>query len=127
MMNYPGVLTGDAEVMRKIAAAKKFNKPIDGHAPDSQGTKQSGISQRDRNFNSNFHRPECYTYDEGLHKISWYECDHPEGSAAKKLRCVIPLLDQYLKWLCSVLMISTTMIWLRSYQPACSTRHGLWL
>src|SRR5690606_29235393 len=33
MMNYPGVLHNDAEVMAKIAAAKKIGKPVDGHAP----------------------------------------------------------------------------------------------
>src|SRR5215207_4373753 len=30
MMNFPGVLNGDEEVMKKIAAAKKWNKPVDG-------------------------------------------------------------------------------------------------
>lgn len=33
MMNFPGVLAGDVEVMAKIAAAKRHKKPIDGHAP----------------------------------------------------------------------------------------------
>ena len=33
MMNFPGVLNGDDEVMKKIAAAKKNGKPVDGHAP----------------------------------------------------------------------------------------------
>ena len=34
MMNYPGVLSGDKEVMRKIEAAHRNNKPVDGHAPE---------------------------------------------------------------------------------------------
>ena len=38
MMNYPGVLNGDVEVMQKIKAAQKWNKPIDGHAPGLRGT-----------------------------------------------------------------------------------------
>ena len=33
MMNFPGVLFKEKEVMSKIAVAKKFNKPVDGHAP----------------------------------------------------------------------------------------------
>ncbi|MEY3291311.1 MAG: adenine deaminase, partial [Bacteroidota bacterium] len=33
MMNFPGVLKGDKEVLEKIASAKKYNKPVDGHAP----------------------------------------------------------------------------------------------
>jgi adenine deaminase len=37
MMNYPGVLHQDAEVMAKIALAKKYNKPVDGHAPGLRG------------------------------------------------------------------------------------------
>ncbi len=37
LMNFPGVLNGDADVMKKIAAAQRFNKPVDGHAPGLRG------------------------------------------------------------------------------------------
>ena len=37
MMNFPGVLNGDEEVMKKIAAAHRLNKPVDGHAPGLRG------------------------------------------------------------------------------------------
>lgn len=37
MMNYTGVLNGDEQVMRKIAAAQRHGKPIDGHAPGLVG------------------------------------------------------------------------------------------
>ena len=33
MMNFPGVINGDEEVLRKLKLAKKYDKPIDGHAP----------------------------------------------------------------------------------------------
>ncbi len=33
MMNFPAVLSGDADVLRKIEAAHRFGKPVDGHAP----------------------------------------------------------------------------------------------
>ena len=37
MMNFPGVLNGDEEVMKKIAAAHRLGKPVDGHAPGLRG------------------------------------------------------------------------------------------
>ena len=33
MMNFPGVINGDEEVLRKLELARKYGKPIDGHAP----------------------------------------------------------------------------------------------
>ncbi len=33
IMNFPAVLAGDEEILKKIEYAKKLNKPIDGHAP----------------------------------------------------------------------------------------------
>lgn len=33
MMNFPGVINGDEEVLRKLELARKYEKPIDGHAP----------------------------------------------------------------------------------------------
>ena len=33
MMNFPGVINGDEEVLKKLELAKKYGKPIDGHAP----------------------------------------------------------------------------------------------
>ena len=33
MMNFPGVINGDEEVLRKLELARKYKKPIDGHAP----------------------------------------------------------------------------------------------
>jgi len=37
MMNFPGVLFNDEEVMKKIASAKALGKPVDGHAPGLRG------------------------------------------------------------------------------------------
>lgn len=37
MMNFPGVLHGDPEVKKKIRAAIRAGKPIDGHAPGLRG------------------------------------------------------------------------------------------
>lgn len=33
MMNFPGVINGDEEVLKKLDLARKYGKPIDGHAP----------------------------------------------------------------------------------------------
>ncbi len=33
MMNFPGVINGDKEVLSKLSLAKQYGKPIDGHAP----------------------------------------------------------------------------------------------
>ena len=33
MMNFPGVIHGDKEVLKKLELARKYKKPIDGHAP----------------------------------------------------------------------------------------------
>lgn len=33
MMNFPGVINGDESVLKKLEISRKYNKPIDGHAP----------------------------------------------------------------------------------------------
>ncbi len=33
MMNFPGVINGDEEVLKKLELARQYGKPIDGHAP----------------------------------------------------------------------------------------------
>lgn len=37
MMNFPGVIFGDKEVLEKLKIAKKLKKPIDGHCPGLSG------------------------------------------------------------------------------------------
>ena len=37
MMNFPGVLHGDLEVIKKITASLRLGKPVDGHAPGLRG------------------------------------------------------------------------------------------
>ena len=37
MMNYPGVIAGDKEVLLKIAEAQRLGKKVDGHAPGISG------------------------------------------------------------------------------------------
>ena len=65
MMNFPGVIHGDSEVIEKIKIAEKYNKPVDGHAPGLSGKDlkkyvSAGISTDH----------ECSTLQEALEKIS---------------------------------------------------------
>lgn len=91
MMNFPGVLNGDDEVMKKIAAAKKNGKPVDGHSPGLRGDDakkyiSAGISTDH----------ECFTKEEALDKISYgMKILIREGSAAKNFEALIDLLNDY--------------------------------
>lgn len=91
MMNYPGVLFDDSEVLKKIEWAKHYNKPIDGHAPGLRGddlTKyiNAGITTDH----------ECFTYEEGLEKLQkGMKVLIREGSAAKNFEALIDLLPEH--------------------------------
>ena len=64
MINSPGVLNGDVEVMKKIAAAKKWNKPVDGHAPGLRG--ETAKRYIDAGISTDH---ECFTAVEALDKL----------------------------------------------------------
>ena len=91
MMNFPGVLFDDKEVMAKLAVAKKYKKPIDGHAPGLKGEDadkyvKSGITTDH----------ECFTTDEAIDKInSGMKVQIREGSAAKNFDALINLLSTH--------------------------------
>ena len=91
MMNFPGVLQGDEEVLNKIRAAHRLNKPVDGHAPGLRGelAKQyisEGISTDH----------ECFTIEEALDKLKHgMKIIIREGSAAKNFEALIDLLHDY--------------------------------
>ncbi|MBK8145613.1 MAG: adenine deaminase [Bacteroidetes bacterium] len=91
MMNYPGVLFEEEEVMKKIAAANKAGKPVDGHAPGLRGADaekyiRAGISTDH----------ECFTMEEAAEKLTLgMKILIREGSAAKNFDALIPLLHHY--------------------------------
>lgn len=99
MMNWPGVLNSDAEVLEKIKIAKEFNKVVDGHAPGLRGEKAvqyfaAGISTDH----------ECTQYDEAVEKIqAGAKIAIREGSAAKNFEALHPLFASHPKalMLCS--------------------------
>ncbi|MFH4968873.1 adenine deaminase [Gaetbulibacter sp. M240] len=91
MMNYPGVLFDDPEVLKKIGWAKHFNKPVDGHAPGVLG---DDISKYIAAGISTDH--ECFTYEEGLEKLQkGMKILIREGSAAKNFEALIDLLPEH--------------------------------
>jgi len=91
MMNYPGVIYDDAEVLKKIAWAKYFEKPIDGHAP---GLKGADLTKYISTGISTDH--ECFTYKEALEKLQkGMKVIIREGSAAKNFEALINLLPEY--------------------------------
>ena len=91
MMNFPGVLNGDEEAFAKIKSAKKYNKPVDGHAPGLMGEDakkyiEAGISTDH----------ECFTEEEALGKLKHgMKILIREGSAAKNFEALIGLLNDY--------------------------------
>ncbi len=91
MMNFPGVLYKLPEVMKKIEAARKLNKKIDGHAPGLRGEDarkyiEAGISTDH----------ECTSMEEAEEKISLgMKIAIREGSAAKNFEALYPLIDKY--------------------------------
>ncbi len=91
MMNFPGVLHQDGEVMAKLAAAAKYGKPVDGHAPgvlgeDARRYAAAGISTDH----------ECFSREEALDKIrAGMKILIREGSAARNFDELISLIKDY--------------------------------
>jgi adenine deaminase len=91
MMNFPGVLNADEEVMQKIAAAKKANKPVDGHAPGLRG--DLAKKYIDAGMTTDH---ECFTAEEALDKLSFgMKILIREGSAAKNFEALIDLMHEH--------------------------------
>jgi len=91
MMNFPGVLNEDEEVLKKISAAHHLLKPVDGHAPGLRGEDAkkyiaAGITTDH----------ECYTKEEAMDKLqNGMKIIIREGSAAKNFDALIDLLHEY--------------------------------
>lgn len=99
MMNYPGVIFKNEEVLGKIGLSHKYAKPVDGHAPGLSGADlktyaNSGISTDH----------ECASLEEALEKISLgMKILIREGSSAKNFDALCSLLNTHpdLVMLCS--------------------------
>jgi adenine deaminase len=90
MMNMPGVLQGDEQVLAKITATLEHDLVVDGHAPGLQG----------RNLNAYaaagiMSDHECTTIEEARQRIRlgmWLMIR--EGSAARNLDALLPLVQE---------------------------------
>jgi adenine deaminase len=91
MMNYPGVVYGDPEVMKKIAMAQRYGRSVDGHAPGLTGSSletyaAAGIATDH----------ECSTIEEAREKIALgMKILIREGSSARNFDALAPLIDEF--------------------------------
>ncbi len=91
MMNFPGVLNEDPEVMAKIEAAQARNKPVDGHAPGLRGEQATAYFKAGITTDH-----ECFTYDEGFEKAEMgVKILIREGSAARNFEELWPLIEDF--------------------------------
>jgi len=90
MMNYPGVINQDSEVLDKINMAKRHRKPVDGHAPGLSGHDlyayiAAGILSDH----------ECTTDREAKEKLNLgMHIMIREGTAAENLEALIPVVNE---------------------------------
>ena len=88
MMNFPGVIHDDKEVLKKIQYAQLAGKPVDGHAP---GLKGEGLKKYAAQNISTDH--ECASIKEAEEKIKQgIKIQIREGSAAKNFDHLFPLI-----------------------------------
>ena len=93
MMNFPGAIAGDPEVLEKIAAAQALGKPVDGHAPGLSG--EGLMTYVSRGISTDH---ECFTIEEAKEKLALgMKIIIREGSAAKNFDALIPLMDTHPK------------------------------
>ncbi|MCG8580633.1 MAG: adenine deaminase [Bacteroidales bacterium] len=88
MMNFPGVIYNDKEVWNKLNLAKKYNVPIDGHAPGLKGDDLVKYSQGGITTDH-----ESFTINEALEKINLgIKTQIREGSAARNFEALHELI-----------------------------------
>jgi len=91
MMNFPGVVSGDPEVVEKLATAKRFGKRIDGHAPGLRGESLKKYAAAGIETDH-----ECFTIGEAREKLSLgMKILIREGSAARNFGELWPLLNEH--------------------------------
>lgn len=91
MMNFPGVIYNDKEVIDKINYAHQANKPIDGHAPGLSGDDLAKYAAQKITTDH-----ECTTTEEAIGKIQkGIKIQIREGSAAKNFENLFPLINTH--------------------------------
>ena len=90
MMNMPGVLQGDEQVLAKIIATRKQGRVVDGHAPGLSGSDLCAYATAGVMSDH-----ECTTLEEARQRIRlgmWLMIR--EGSAARNLEALLPLVKE---------------------------------
>jgi adenine deaminase len=91
VMNFPGVLGGDRDLLAKIAAAKRLGKPVDGHAPGLRGAAAAKYAAAGISTDH-----ECFTLAEARDKVrAGMKILIREGSAARNFAALAPLLKSH--------------------------------
>ncbi len=91
MMNYPGVINGEAEVLQKIEASKRNGKPVDGHIPGIGGEELKSYVSAGITTDH-----ECATLEEAVEKIGLgMKILIREGSSAKNFDALISLMETF--------------------------------
>jgi adenine deaminase len=99
MMNFPGILYGDAGCLAKVKAAHDRGKPVDGHAPGLRGEQAAKYIAAGITTDH-----ECFTKDEALDKLAaGCKISIREGSAARNFDALYTLLGEHpgMTMLCS--------------------------
>lgn len=95
MMNFPGVINGDEEVLRKLELARKYKKPIDGHAPLVSG------KELDKYIGQHISTDhECSSFQEAIEKKQkGMKIMVRDGSSAKNMEALLDFSEriEYLK------------------------------
>ncbi len=88
MMNYPGVINADAQVIEKIVAAQAHHKKIDGHAPGLKGYDLNAYIAA-----GVYSDHECCDPNDAIAKLERGQFIMiREGTAAHNLEALLPLL-----------------------------------
>lgn len=94
MMNFPGVINGDGEVLAKLEKAKELGKPIDGHAPLLSG---KDLDKYIAEHISTDH--ECSNFAEAIEKKEkGMKIMVREGSSAKNMEALFDFSDRLNYW-----------------------------
>ena len=89
MMNFPGVINGDEEVLKKLDLARKYKKPIDGHAPLLSGENLDKYLEHDILTDH-----ECVSFLEAFEKKrKGMKIMVREGSSAKNMEDIFNFKD----------------------------------
>jgi adenine deaminase len=91
MMNFPGILHGDAACLAKVKAAHDRGKPVDGHAPGLRGEEAARYIAAGITTDH-----ECFTKEEALDKLAaGCKISIREGSAARNFDALYTLLGEF--------------------------------